>query len=152
MKNSDLFPLYAGLEAVSNIGGARFAYGVSKNKKILLDELRTIEETNKPTEAYQVFEKERIALCEKMANKNEKGEPKIVGNTYDIPNLKKFNAELDKLKEGHKEAVDEMQKKNEDYKTLLDQDATVEFFKIKEETIPETMTAKLLDPIMAVIE
>lgn len=152
MKNSELFGLYEWLEAVSNIGWARFAYWVAKNKKIILNELKTIESANEPTEEYKNFEKERIELCEKMANKDEKWEVKIIGKSYDISDIDGFNSELQKLREKYKNALDEMQKRNEEYENLLNQDSDLELFKIKEEIIPEWVTAKLLDPIMAVIE
>lgn len=152
MKNSELFGLYDWLEAVSNIGWARFAYWVAKNKKIILNELKTIESANEPTEEYKNFEKERIELCEKMANKDENWEVKIIGKSYDISDFDGFNSELQKLREKHKNALDEMQKKNEEYQKLLDQESVIELFTIRHEVIPECITAKQLDPIMAVIE
>lgn len=152
MKNSELFGLYEWLEAVSYIWWVRFAYWVAKNKKMILNELKTIESANEPTEDYKNFEKERIELCEKFANKDENWQAKIIGKSYDIPELLEFNIELKKLREKHKNALDEMQKKNEEYEKLLDQESDLELFTIRHEVIPECITAKQLDPIMAVIE
>lgn len=152
MKNIELFELYNGLEAVSNIGGARFAYWVAKNKKIIKTELKLIESINEPTDWYKQFEQRRISLCQKMAKKDENWEPKIVWKSYDIEDTETFNVELEILRKEHKSDLEEMEKKNKEYEELLNQEVTIEFFKIKQEIIPEAITAKLLDPIMAVVE
>lgn len=152
MKNLELFELYNGLEAVSNIGGARFAYWVAKNKKIIQAELKLIESINEPTDWYKQFEQRRVSLCQKMATKDENWEPKIVWKSYDIEDIEAFNVELEELKKEHKSNLEEMEKKNQKYEELLNQDVTIDFFTIKQEIIPEGITAKLLDPIMAVIE
>jgi len=152
MKNSELFGLYEWLEAVSHIWWVRFAYWVAKNKKIILNELKTIESANELTEDYKNFEKERIELCEKFADKDENWKAKIVGKSYDIPDIDGFNLELKKLREKYQSALEEMQKNNEEYEALLEQESELKLFTIKHEIIPEVITAKQLDPIMAVIE
>lgn len=152
MKNSELFDLYHWLEAVSHIGWARFAYWVSKNKKRILEEIKTIEAANEPTEWYKEFDKERVELCKKFADKDENWEAKIVGKSYDISDIGAFNKELEKLREKYKSDLEEMEKKNKEYEELLKEETTIDFFKIKNEIIPEVVTAKQLDPIMAVIE
>lgn len=152
MKNSELFELYQWLEAVSYIWWARFAYWVSKNKKRILEEIKTIESSNEPTEWYKEFDKERVELCKKFANKDENWEAKIVGKSYDIFDTDTFNEELEKLREKYKSDLEEMEKKNKEYEELLKEESTIDFFEIKNEIIPEIVTAKQLDPIMAVIE
>lgn len=152
MKNKELFSLYSWLEAVSHIGWARFAYWVAKNKKIIAEEIKTLESTNELTENYKKFDKERIELCEKFANKDENWEAKIVGKSYDISDLEGFNSELQKLRETYKSALDEIQKKNEEYEKLLEEKSEVKLFTIKQEIIPECITANQLDPIMEVVE
>ena len=153
MKNSQLFSLFDALQKVAKIDGARFAYWVSKNIKIVLDELKVIEEQKEQTEKYKEFEKLRIALCEKHSKKDSEGNAIIIKideskSEYDIKDQKKFIAELDKLKEEHTEAIAEYQKKLDDYQKLLKDEITIEFFSIKVETIPEGISANLIFPLM----
>lgn len=152
MKNKDLYTLHNGLEAVSKLGGARFSYGVSKNKKLIIAELTTIEEANKPSDEFKKYDEERIALCKEMSHKDEKGEAKMIGRNFDIIDIDAFNKAFDKLKTKHKEAFDGYIKQQEDYNTLLEQESTVELFKIKQEVLPEDITPTLLDGIFSVIE
>lgn len=56
------------------------------------------------------FEKKRVALCEKFANKDDKGQPVIIEREYDIPSEKKeeFNGQLATLREEYdKSGADE---------------------------------------------
>jgi len=152
MKNKDLFALYHGLEAVSKLGGARFSYGVSKNKKIIIEEIKTIEETNKLSDEFKAYDAARIELCKEMSHKDEKGEAKMIGGNFDIIDRKAFDKAFEELKAEHQVAFDGYLKQQEDYNTLLDQESTIELFKIKQDILPEEMTSTLLDPIFAVIE
>lgn len=62
------------------------AYRISKNIKAITEEEKTYQDT-------------RIKMCKEYANKDEKGEPILKDNKYDIPDdkLKEFDDELKKL-------------------------------------------------------
>jgi hypothetical protein len=151
MKKKELYALHASLVALSNIGGARFAYAVSKNKKFIQDELELVEKTLVQSDAFKEYEGKRVELCAKHSNKQENGEPVMKDNMYDIIDRKKFDKELKVLQAEYKEAMDEHLQKVKDYETLLEEDSDIEFKTIKLEVVPTEITASRLDPILFMI-
>ena len=152
MKNRDLYTIYQGLQSVSNIWWARFSYWVSKNKKLIYDELKSIEESLITNDEYKEFDKKRIELCEKHSKKDEKWEAIKISNNYDIENMEDFMKETGDLREEYKTTIDEQQKNTDDYNKLLDEEIKIELFKIKSEILPEEITANQLDPIISIID
>ncbi len=152
MKNVDLYRLHKWLERVSKLWWARFSYAVSKNKNIILDELKTLEESKWQTDSYKEYEKKRIELCELHSEKDWDWKAIIENNIYKIVNYKKFNKELEDLRTEHKEAIDEQKTKDEEYEKLMQEETEIEFFEIKRDILPEEMTSELLDPFFELIE
>lgn len=53
------------------LGNARFSYAVTKNMKMISEELEIIQKSIEQSEEYKVYDKLRIELCEKYAEKDE---------------------------------------------------------------------------------
>lgn len=158
MKKSEVLSLYKSLNQLGALSGVKFAYAVAKNINILKNEVESLDKALEPEEKFQEFEKERVALLEKHADKDEGGKPKketsdngseqyVMGD-----NLKKFEKEFEVLKKDHKEAVDARDKQIDEYTKLLETDAEVTLHKLKMEDIPESITTRQLAGIYDIIE
>jgi len=153
MKNSELAPLHRALTNVGNLKGVKFSYAVAKNMSIIEKELEIIGET-KAAKDFLEFDKQRqekrLKLLEKHAKKDEDGKPiKKENGDYELESISKFTKEVSALfeieYEANKEVVDEYQK-------LLDQEAEIEFHKVKLENVPEDITTGQMNLIFPIID
>ena len=151
MKNKELGPLLQRINACGNLSGVKFAYALSKNKKLIMREIEMLNEVIKQSEEYAKFEKKRVELCEKYAKKDEKGKPKIEKNEYLIANRKKFEKELEKLRADNKEPLDKREIQVKEFNELLENESSYVPFKIKLEDVPKEITASQLDGIKDLI-
>src|SRR4051812_4483300 len=80
MKNFELFEitqrLGQQLPSLEKLKGPKFHYALLKNIDILEKELKILQNASKPTEKFMEYEKQRIALCEQFAGKDENGQVK----------------------------------------------------------------------------
>lgn len=151
MTNLELVNLYESLTLL-NLKGVKFAYAVAKNINIIKPELKALSDAQKPSELYKEYEKERIELCKKMASKDEKGKPIIEENAYKFDDKEAFEAELDKLKKKHKEAVEEREKQAKEVEELFSMKSKIKLHKIKIDDVPQEISTKELSSIMFIIE
>lgn len=158
MKKSEVLSLYRNLNQLGALSGVKFAYAVAKNINILKDEVEAMDKALESDEKFQEFEKERVALLEKHAEKDDSGKPKKEGaengsEQYVMgENLKRFEKEFDVLKKEHKEAVDARDKQTEEYMKLLETDTEITLYKLKMDDIPETITTRQMAGIYSIIE
>lgn len=149
MKNKDLFILETALNSLSNIKGIKFAYAISRNKKIISVILEPFTEIIKPSNGYNLFDKERGDLCIKHSEKDDQGKPLTVGDRYSIADDSAFKSELDILREKHSESVDEHEKKVEEYNELMEEEAEdIKFYPLNIEHVPNEITANQLDLLL----
>jgi len=100
---------------VSDIKGVKFAYAVSKNKRLFETEMTALSDMQKPSEGFVEYEKTLQELAKKHARTDEKGEIEMqtapngaVGFVIDEDNLI-FNEAKKKLDKKFKKAIDERQ-------------------------------------------
>ena len=152
MTNQNVVDLQQGLNQVKNLSGIRFAYVIAKNLNKVNSEVETFRETIKPSDAYNEYEKERVALCELHANKDEKGKAVIIGNEYDgLTGNKAFDAQMEVLKEKHKETIDVRQKQIDDFNSFLKEESKLELHKIDVNDVPKDITAGQMNGIQAIV-
>ncbi len=158
MKNIELVQLYNTLHSVGDLKGVKFAYAVSKNIHKIKPHIESLQESVKPTEEFQKYDKERAELAEKHAKKNKEGKPitntNLDNNTqsYEIENEEKFQKELEKLQKKYKGALDERESQIEKYKELLQEEADVELYTIKVKDLPEDITPEKLTNLFFIID
>jgi hypothetical protein len=154
MKNVDLFRLREGLNDVSNLKGVKFAYVVLKNKKLIEEEIETLQKAIEMSPEFQEFERKRISLCERFADKDVNGTPIIVNNTYSIPERELFETEVVQLKGQYSTCVLERESQLREYDRLLKEDTDVlnKLSKVKIEHVPNDISATQLDNIKEIIE
>ncbi len=153
MKNRELFGIMAGLQAVGNLRGVKFAYAAAKNSRIVSEEIKALQEASKPEEGFLAFDKARVALCVEHAEKDEAGKPKANGNGYSIAADRQalFDASLATLREVHAEALQRRKDQQEEFDVLLDEDTDVRLHKVAEEHLPEDITGAQLTAILDMV-
>jgi hypothetical protein len=150
--NQDIINLSSGLESVRNLSGIKFAYVVSKNVNKVRSEMEAFKDMTTPSKEFGEYEKERVALCELHANKDEKGKAVIIGNEYDgLTGNKAFDAQMEVLKEKHKETIDVRQKQIDDFNSFLKEESKLELHKIDVNDVPKDITAGQMSGIQAII-
>ncbi len=125
----------------------KFAYGVIKNKKILSDEIEALKAASSHTEEFKQFEKERVQICEVLCDKKEDGSP-LIGPTNQyvvVENKEKLDAEINTLREKHKDALDEFDKREEEIKDLLEEEMEFDVHQIKFSLFPEFLSVQDLE-------
>ena len=152
MKRKDLFRLKDGLDNVSYLSGVKFAYAIIKNKKMIEQELITLQEIIKPSPEIEEYEKNRIAICEKHCKRDENNQLKIQNNTYDIEDMDTFNKDIEELKKKNKKVLDNRQKQADEYNKLLEEDIEIPFVLIKQDDLPNSLSASQMEQIFEIIE
>lgn len=151
MTNKNIIALYNDLKAI-NLKGVKFSYGIAKNLSILEIEIKAIEKTTEFTPDFKNYEKERIELASKHAKKDEEGKVVIENGRYILEDKDTADQEFKELREKYKEALEERDQQLEDYKALLEEESSVELFKIKLSDVPEDISTEQMTSIFAIIE
>jgi len=166
MTNKDVQTLVQGLNQVSHFVGPRFCSAVSKNKiriKRYVGEVAKEMDKVCSTKDYRALDvkinKLRIPLCERMAKKDDSGNPIMIPNpgmqgqmVYDIPNMAKFHEEGKKLYgdlEDKKREIDI--KKSEVMKEWGEHESTLELYMISEDILPEDINSTQIEGIQWMI-
>ena len=140
------------LPLVSNLKGFKLAYAVARNKAALTAESKLLEDARKPSEAFILYNKERIELCKELAEKEENGKPKIVHGAYvGVEDHPDWDERFGALEDKHREAVDAHDKMIVDYNEALETEIDFEMYMIGVDQIPEDITVAQMDAIMLMI-
>lgn len=156
-----VFELQNSLSLASNLRGVNFAYAISKNLGIVESYTKRMSEELhekflKPTEAFTKFDEARMELAKEFAQKDENGNPMtthngVGGESFVITEREKFDKEFEKLKEEHKEAVDERESNLKAYEGALKEPADIKLHAIRKEDLSPDITANILKGIKALI-
>jgi len=153
-KRSELFRMLHAVNLLAQVKGTcRFAYGLAKNKKLLTDEVEAMRAGVKPSDELLRFDSERVELCRKHAEKDDKGEPKqLNGEFVGLGNHPLFSKELKVLQEKYKDAIETNKKQIESFNKMLTEDTEFECWELKTTDIPDNVTADQLEPLMPIIK
>lgn len=158
MKKSEALVLYRNLNQLGGLTGVRFSYAIAKNVNLLKGEIESLDKAMEPAKEFMEFEKERVELVEKYAEKDENGKPKKEvapnGSQQYVMNTgeKKFQKEFDELKKKHKDAVEAREKQIEEYTKLLSTDSDFVPHKVKLEDVPKDVNARQMAGIYEIVE
>jgi len=146
---SDLIVMLGALPAVNNLKGFKLAYAVAKNKIALQAEQKILNEILKSSDQFLAYEKDRIKLCEKFADKDDAGKPIIVGNKYQGVNVNpEFQKAWAELKEIYKEAIEVEQNKNAEYLKALEEEIEFDMEMIPINELPQDISVAQMDALM----
>lgn len=153
MKNIELVDFKEALNNVAYVDGKDFASAVYENMIIIENELEKLSKMKKePHSDYINYENERILLCETSSKKDENGKVKFEYDEngqqrYDIEDFDKFNVKFEELKNKYDAVLMDMQKAKNDMDILLNQEVSVEFFKVGVAELPEKINAATMKTI-----
>ena len=122
--NGELVNLINGLFAVQDLKGVKFGLLVSKNVRILQNELKDLEEASKPAEEFVKLSQDVNMLKER---KDEKA--------------------IDKLEKENQKLIKERKKQMDELDKLLLEDAEIELHLIPEDCLPADVTGKQISNI-----
>ena len=151
MKKRELFTMSRIMGELKNAKtSVKFAYGLSKNRKMVDIELDAIKEIAEPTAEVKGYEEARVNICERFAEKDEAARPKIVEGNYVIEEKgrKTFEKQLAKLKDDHKTVLDEHAEKMKGVELILDEEVDTQWYKIKMDLFPEGLKQYQYDVLM----
>ena len=122
-----------GMRDLPGSSNIRFPYAVAKNTRYLEQHISTLRELTKPDESYMKFDKERVDLNVKYAQKDGRGKPRTANNSYIIDPEKQvdFDGELTILREKYYGAIFEHEEKTKKVEAMLDDSAEVDCYMIK---------------------
>lgn len=158
MKKKELQALKNGIEECRSLNGAIFANRLVKNYAKLVEEEKAIEGAkHKPSEKLTEYLAKETELLKNYAKKDDKGELIVrqdedKNTHYTFDNIKEVNEAVKALKLEYPEAVEEIKKASEDFSKLLEEPLDIEFIKIKEADIPNSITVQQLAAIECLIE
>tara|TARA_R100000005_G_C5000619_1_gene207494 strand:- start:156 stop:557 length:402 start_codon:yes stop_codon:yes gene_type:complete len=129
MKNGEFVELFNGLTAVQQLKGVKFGLLVSKNIRVIQEELKDIEEASKPTDEF-------LGLSQKM---------QVLMNQKDDEAIAKLEEENKELVDARKEQLAEVDK-------LLLEETEIELHGIPEDCLPADITGEQIINIDKIIE
>lgn len=144
--------LYQMLGYLGELTGARFTYTISKNKEILKDVVEEIQKKAEMHDNYREYEKERVELNEKHTKRDKDGNPEIKDKNYVIKDKVKFDEEVEKLKEKHKEAIEEREQQRKDVEELANKEITLDLKTIPLSIVPDKVTVDQMDVLSILIK
>lgn len=153
---NDLVGIWNALEKFSAQETSRkFAYGILKNRNIIRPEIEALKEVSAPPATFQEFESRRQSLLLQFCDKNEDNTPMIDqarGQYVMEENKEAFEAAISSLTEEYKEAIDEFNNREAEFKDILEEEIEFEPFKIKFSSFPETISVRELELLEEFIE
>lgn len=154
LTNQELVDLSAGLQSVLNLSGAKFAYAIAKNIKIVSPKVQEIEKSLNPKKEFLEYDKKRADLAESFAEKDEKGNPKIEGERYLIPEARQeeFNTAVEKLKEVNKEVIKAREAQLTAFEESLKEEIEIELHLFPQADLPDNITGRQIEGIMCIID
>lgn len=121
---------------------AKCSFAVAKNQAKIKHIIEALDEAKKPADEYIEYERKRYDLVKEHAHLDDSGNPKIVGNEYDIKKTKRkdFDKKVEELKSEYQEAIEEMTKKIEEYEELLREEVEINLHFLDMDYLPETLS------------
>jgi len=144
--------LYQMLGYLGELTGARFTYTISKNKEILKNVVEEIQKKAEMHDNYREYEKERVELNEKYTKRDKDGNPEIKDKNYVIKDKAKFDEEVEKLKEKHKDAIEEREQQRKEVEELANKEITLDLKTIPLSIVPDKVTVDQMDVLSILIK
>lgn len=153
MKRSEVEPLDQVLDGLKRIRSTRFAYAVAKNRQALKAEVESLQAAREPSDNVKEFDQKRSELVAEYAERDDKGgfiAPSPGQVKLDMNRIAEFNSKIKALAEEFG-IVDEMKKKQQEVKELLDGNVEIEMYGIRAETAPADLSSDEMLAIMPLI-
>jgi hypothetical protein len=154
IKKNELINVWQVLNKLSGISGnAKWAYTIAKNKLLLKDEVKAIEEALAPDEEYKQYEQKRLSLCQELADKDSNDKPIIENNIYVMTKNKElFEEKMLKLNNDNLEIIKRRMDFVSQIDEILKEEIDIPFYVIELKDIPDGINAVEMESILLFIE
>lgn len=143
MKHKETIDLLTSLQKVKGVDSFKVNYAVQKNIGALKKEVEILSKQEQEImEIKKDFEAERIKLCEEFSMVD--GKPQFnPDGTYKIARQDQFTEKFLELKEKHKDALEDFDKKHKEFVAfLIETDSDFKPFLISINDIPENLSTE----------
>jgi hypothetical protein len=131
----------------------KFVYAISRNSDMFDSVAKAIKKVLDPSKEYKEYNVKRSEVAQKWANIDASGKPVTDGMTYVITkNRKEFDEEMKVLQDKYKVAIESYEKLNDSIVEILEKEEEVQYYKIKSEWVPMTLTSNQLKALLSLIE
>ena len=131
-KKGEFVNIINGLFSVQDLKGKKFSLTVSKNISILQKALKDLEEAGKPSDEFMKLASE----VNQLANANSEDSKE----------------KIDKLEKENKELVDERRTQMDKVTKMMEEEIEVKLNILKEDILPEDITAKQINNLIKIIK
>jgi len=131
-KKGEFVNIINGLFSVQDLKGKKFSLTVSKNISILQKALKDLEEAGKPSDEFMKLASE----VNQLANANSEDSKE----------------KIDKLEKENKELVDERRTQMDKVTKMMEEEIEVKLNILKEDILPEEITAKQINNLIKIIK
>lgn len=158
MTRVEVIELFKGISSLPKKEYNRFfLYAVEKTKtelKAIIDEAGKKEYDIVYDERLRQYEKERISILEKFANRDESDKPVVIDNRYDIPEDKadELRKEVETLAEKYSEDMKRVSDLRVAFGEYLNEEIEVNVVKTSFKTIPESLDSELFTTVMKLVK
>ncbi len=155
LTKKEVLNLNTGLTSVGNLTGLQFVYAVARNLAVIKDEVMALQKAYKADEDFLAYEKERIALAKKYAEKHEGNPQKYIDRgveMFAIKDQETFDEELGVFKKKYKKARDARKKQLGEFEVFLTEEVNLKIHKIPFKAVPKTITALQMSSILIMVE
>ncbi len=154
MKNAELIFVFNNYDKIIDLKGAKLKYALIKNNRIILEELKVIEEIRKPSAKYQEFLNKQSAI-EKKYKKDESKKDQPAEDDVDLTeeevqaaknkeerDEKSMEKEISDLKEKYKDEIKKQEEKQKEFSEMLERDITIKLHKIPVSCVTEDVSTE----------
>jgi len=157
LKNREIFTLSQGIQAAGDLTGAKLAYALAKNLKVVSEEITHLQSGLKLSdERMTAYENDRQELCATHSVKDGDGNSKYIGEgddkVFDIIDVEAYNVDWEVLKEKYADDLEDQKLTKEEYLALLEEASDIKIHMVKLENFPDTVSAALINQLMLMIE
>lgn len=132
----------------------KFSYCIIRNKKKFKDEIDALKEVQAPNEKFLEYERKRLILCENLCERDESGKPILEKNNYVFTpeNRIKVDEAIKDLAEENKDIIQEQNKRDKEFESILDEYFEVDVHKISFDDFPERISPSNLEALEEFID
>ena len=148
MKNKDILDLSSALESITTEGcNAKFKYAIAMNKKIIESTVAILRDTLKPSDEYIRLENERLTICNRYCERDENSNPVMSNGSFVMKSETKEQSdkEIGDFMEKNKNSYDNEIAKSQDITSLLDEETTIDLYKININFVPDAIKQSEMD-------
>lgn len=153
---SEVLKAYA--RQLKELKGVKFAYAILKNTDSLAKEAKAIMSTRVIEDAFKTYDAERVAICEKFSEKDERGVPKKKETQYNQfeyvidPTNEDFKKEISDLKVKYAETIAAQEANDKAFNAfLVEENEAFVLYKLKIDDFPENISLEILSALQMMI-